>query len=113
VEFADLDLKELLEGNCCLAMEAPSPGIEVSAVSSRLAPEMGFRIVMPARCIATISVVIIGAATTRSARVLPKRLDAGASFAESKERTEELILVRREQLYSQVQHRETSICIAT
>jgi hypothetical protein len=96
VEFADLDSKELLEGNCCLTIEAPSPGIEVSAVSSRLAPEVGFRIVMPARCIATISVVIIGAATTRSARVLLKRLDAGASFAESKERTEELILVRRE-----------------
>jgi hypothetical protein len=90
VEVAGVDFKDLSEDFCRLIMEALSSETEVSNVSSRSTPGIRLGSVVPARCIATISVVIIGAATAKFAKILLKRLDDGTPFAESNERTEEL-----------------------
>jgi hypothetical protein len=46
VEISGADVEDLLEGICCLSIEALSPGIEVSDVLSISAREIGLRIAM-------------------------------------------------------------------
>jgi hypothetical protein len=89
VEVGGANLEDLLDGVCCLSIEAMSRGIEVSDVLSITAPEIGLRIAVRGRCMSMIPVVIIGSVTERSGDLLEKYED-GVSIFGSEESIGEL-----------------------